>query len=63
MIVKSVKANNSYIGFCEVIPKHLFQVIVHRVRKKSLQYFGHIFDKLKPIFIIFGTSRLKYLLD
>jgi len=28
--------------------------------KKSLRYFRHIFDKLKPIFIIFGKSRPEY---
>jgi len=28
--------------------------------KKSLRYFRHIFDKLKPIFIIFGMHRPEY---
>jgi len=37
---------------------------LHRVwKKKSLQYFQHIFDKLKPIFVIFGKSRPEYSLD
>jgi len=36
---------------------------LHRVRKKSLRYFRHDFDKLKPIFIIFGMSRPEYSLD
>ena len=33
------------------------------LEKNSLRYFRHIFDKLKPIFIIFGMSRPKYSLD
>jgi len=28
--------------------------------KKSLRYFRFIFDKLKPLFIIFGRSRPEY---
>lgn len=32
-------------------------------KKKSLQYFRHIFDELKPIFKIFGMSRPEYSLD
>jgi len=56
------KAKKLYVLEFEVkLRKEVFLFIIHRVRKKSLRYFRHNFNKYWPIFDILGLLSSPFL--